>query len=198
MKKLIIVTLVVLTTLEFGYTQPVFGIRGGINLNDIVMDGAPALPKHLYENNIGFHISVLSQFSLFKQLSICPELQFIQKGANSGDNRINLNYLELPIIISFAPLKILSVEAGPSMAYLLSAKESPNDGTPDVSDVFDQPFDFGLTGGIKINATDKISIICRYYHGLNTIRSFPLTSPATNQTSVNQNFQFGMSYSFKK
>lgn len=195
--KAIIVTLVVLTTIEFSYSQPVFGVKGGINLNEIVIENAPFLPILTYENNVGFHIGIFSQFTLIEQLAIRPELQFIQKGANSDDSRINLNYLELPLLVSFAFIKMFRVEAGPSVSYLLSAN-ALTDGTPDGSEVFDKPLDFGFTGGIRINFNNKISMVGRYYYGLSPNRSFPTTLPDFNPTSVNRNFQVGLSYLLTK
>jgi hypothetical protein len=192
--KLIIVTLIVLATLKFGYAQPVFGVKCGVNLNDVVVENAPFLPIHLYERNVGFNIGVFTQFNLIEKLALNTELQFIQKGANSDDIRINLNYLELPLLVSFTPIKMLSVEAGPGISYLISA--NAQHGTPNASDVFDKPFDFGLTAGIKIHATDKISIVCKYYYGLSSVRDFVNIYIDTTPTSANRNWQFGMSYSF--
>jgi hypothetical protein len=134
---------------------------------------------------------------LVERLTISPELQFIQKGADSGNERINLNYLELPVVFSFAPVRILSLEAGPSISYLVSAKTS-NPSARDVISPFDKPFDFGLNAGVGINLTNKISITGRYYYGLSSVRSFPQTLPDTNPTCTNRNFQMGISYLFKK
>jgi hypothetical protein len=187
---------VVITTLSSCHSQH-FGVKGGINLNKISFEGAPSQPVQLYQNNVGFHVGVFSRYTLVERLTISPELQFIQKGADSGNERINLNYLELPVVFSFAPLRVLSLEAGPSISYLVSAKTS-NPSARDVISPFDKPFDFGLNAGVRINLTNKISITGRYYYGLSSVRSFPQTLPDTNPTCTNRNFQMGISYLFKK
>ncbi len=190
--KSIVPVLVFLIGFGYAYSQPVLAVKGGININDVIVAGAPFLPIRLYEKSIGFHVGVISNYSLFEKLAIAPELQFIQKGASSEETRVNLNYLELPVMISFTPIRILSIEMGPTAGYLLSTNKN------DLSDPFDNEFDLGLTSGVKINLNKKISMITRYYYGFSSVRSFPQTSPDLEQTAKNRNFQFSMCYSFKK
>jgi hypothetical protein len=190
--KLIAPVLIFLMSLGYVYSQPVFTLKGGININDIIVESAPFLPTRLYEKSIGFHVGVISQFSLLKKLVISPELQFIQKGASSEETKVNLNYLELPLMISFTPIRILSIEMGPSASYLLSTNKN------DLSEAFNEPFDFGLTSGVKINLSNKFSILGRYYYGFSSVRSFPTTSPDFNPSAKNKNFQFSLCYSLKR
>lgn len=208
MDKIIITSLLVIC-LSSAYGQAPFGIKAGINRNDIVIENAPFLPARLYQPNVGFHAGVFTQIRLFK-LYINPELQFVQRGCNSSaylfgsiqlgspqpasDTRINLNYIELPLLFTFFRFKSISLEAGPNTSIQLSAIEISDNGKKDVSDRFNKPFDFGINGGIKATIGPKISMVGRYYHGLGSVLQFPLYAPFTLPTGSSKTIQFSLHY----
>lgn len=206
----LIVTFLVLICFSQSYSQTLFGIKGGVNYNDIVIDNAPALPINLYRPNIGFHAGVFTQIRISK-FYFNPEVLFVQRGCNSStylfgsiqlgnpqpasDTRINLNYIELPILFTFFRFKSISLEAGPNTSIKLSAKEISDNGKKDVSDRFNKPFDFGINGGIKAAIGSKISIVGRYFHGLGSVLQLPLhAAPFTFPTGSSKTIQFSLHY----
>lgn len=187
------------------YGQPSFGIKAGLNFNDIIVENAPWLPINLYRPSIGFHLGVISEFRLMNPLTFNPELIFIQKGANSsgkngGINRINLNYLELPLLLSFNSTRLVSFQLGPNLGLRISAKRKTDGGKSDLKELFNKPFDFGVSGGLKLNLSNKISITGRYYYGLISPLKFQFASSTTYPppSSSNRNLQIGMSYMLRK
>ncbi len=201
--KLIVFLLLFYATNTFG--QISFGITGGVNRNDVIVTNAPFLPTSLYRPNTGYHLGVFTRIQLSK-FSFNPELLFVQRGCNSStylfgsilqpisDTRINLNYIELPLLFTFFSAKWFSIEAGPNASMKLSAKEISDNGKKDVSDWFNKPYDFGINGGIRASLGSKISIVGRYYHGLRSILQFPNISPNTFPSSSSKTFQLSLHY----
>ncbi len=198
------VTFLILICVSQSYSQTLFGLKGGINYNEIVIENAPSLPLRLYQPNIGFHVGIFTRIRISK-FYFNPELLFVQRGCNSSaylfgslqpatDTRINLNYIELPLLLTFFRFKLLSLEAGTNTSIKLSAKEISDNGKKDVSDRFNKPFDFGISGGIRAIIGQKISIAGRYYHGLLSVLQFPLTAPNTFPTSSSKTIQFSLHY----
>jgi hypothetical protein len=198
------ITLLILSCATYSYSQTYFGIKAGVNYNDITVRNAPFLPLSAYRPNIGFHVGVFTQIRI-SRFYFNPEVLFVQRGCNSSayltgsvqspaDTRINLNYIELPVLFTFFHFKSLSLEAGPNTSIKLSAKEISDNGKNDVSDRFIKPFDFGINCGIKAIIGPKILMTCRYYHGLVSVLQFPLTAPNTFPVSTSKTIQFSLHY----
>lgn len=183
--------------------QPKWGLRTGMNFNEITLEDAPALPLSYFRKNVGFHVGGFGEFSLVKNLYAHVELQYIQKGANSSDydttpstdTRINLHYVEAPVLISYKIFKIINLEAGPSISCLLSATETPADSSKDLDQIFSNDFDFGLNGGIRIAVYKNVALWGRYYYGLTRPATFSYL-PTTSYDSKIKNFQVGLGYLF--
>jgi Outer membrane protein beta-barrel domain len=199
------VTFLVLICVSETYSQKLLGIKGGVNYNDIAIENAPFLPISLYRPDIGFHVGVFTHIRVSK-FYFTPELLFVQRGCNSyanlfgslqpaSDTRINLNYIELPILFTFFRFKTLSLEAGPNTSIKLSAKEISDNGKKDVSDRFNKPFDIGINGGIRAIIGQKISIAGRYYHGFGSVLQLPLYAPPNSIPSgSSKTIQFSLHY----
>jgi hypothetical protein len=97
---------------------------------------------------------------------------------------LNLGYLNLPIMAKFYATEKFTLEVGPQIGFLLSAKVDYDytysytfDGVTDTEsesgsiDIKDEvkTVDFGLGFGAGYNFTDKLSLGVRYTIGLTTI-----------------------------
>ena len=80
MKKQLLVCALVITTINC-YSQFSFGLKGGININNIEVVGLPSSLANFYKSNIGFHFGLYGRFNLTEKFSISPELQFSRRGA---------------------------------------------------------------------------------------------------------------------
>lgn len=202
MRYLTLSLILIISSTVLAQTQ--WGLRAGMNFNDIRLDNAPFLPNSYFRNNISFHIGTFVEFSLNKKLAIHSGLQFIQKGANSSnynnnpatETRINLNYLEAPLLISFRMTKVIILEAGPSIGYKLSVNETPVDYSKILNESFDQKFDFGLNAGLRVALSKKVLLWGRYFYGLSEVNNFSGISLDPKPTSKNRNFQLGLGYIF--
>ncbi|WP_420574302.1 porin family protein [Kordia sp.] len=154
-----------------------FGFKGGLNLAGIYGDNSDGVKMHA-----GLHLGVMSEFSLTEKFSIQPELVYSQQGANQDVNFILLqdiaapavtlkaryNYLNLPVIAKYYVTNGLSIEAGPQVGFLLSAKQKGQGEDVDVKDGV-KNIDFGLNVGLGYKLTNGLSFSARYNAGLSNI-----------------------------
>jgi hypothetical protein len=151
-----------------------FGIKGGANLFKI--DGR----SFNDEFNFAYNVGAFAEIYFNKSWGIQPELLWNQTNFKTADNfntivpegfndvKGSLNYLTMPILLSYRPSKIISLQVGPQFGILVnqtniidSAKAAFKHG------------DFSLVGGAQLNL-GGVKIGARYFIGLNNI------SDATN------------------
>ena len=72
-----------------------------------------------YSSVASFHVGVFSKLKLSDKFDFIPELQYIRKGyhykSSYSKGDILLDYIELPLVISYKPISFLAIEAGPSV-----------------------------------------------------------------------------------
>lgn len=102
-----------------------------------------------------------------KSWSFLSGLRFIQRGTFKKKNRLNINYLDLPLLIQYSIANRIGIHAGLILSYRISAKgySIPRDSREDLTDLI-EPFSFGLTGGLTYDFSDKVAANINYYHGL--------------------------------
>jgi hypothetical protein len=137
MKKMVLGALAVLTFSMAGAQTARFGVKGGLNVSTLAGDVDDANPK------IGAHIGGLVEIRITNKFAVQPELLLSLQGAKStysefssdysytSENKINLTYLNVPVMAKFYVIPSLSLEAGPQLGILVSAKnkfsETEND-----------------------------------------------------------------------
>ena len=103
------------------------GLRFGLSLADVVTDSNTLSPR------TSFLAGVHLEYKLLPKWSLQPELLLVRKGESSrsrnpetGDRteeRLLLDYLELPIFIKYKFNTAWSLEVGAYASYLVSAKQ---------------------------------------------------------------------------
>ncbi len=150
-------------------TDLTFGLKAGLNISNVydkqgdnfVADGA-----------FGFAAGGFVTIPLGEYFAIQPEVLFSQKGfkgtgtilGNSYSYERTTNFLDIPILVAFRPVKFVSVVFGPEFSFLLSEKNNFNSAVSNSSQ--EQQFTndnirkniFGLTGGADLNVTDNAVI----------------------------------------
>lgn len=168
-------------------TQPLFGIKGGLNATTL-QSGT----DRIEEDNLrlGFNAGVFVRVPVNSFFSVQPELLYTTYGTKrsytlSGtpdgtifdredEARMNLNYVQLPVLALFHITPWLNVQVGPYASYLLSASvESDLDGNSlDMVSGLDRDdfnaIDFGGSAGIGLDI-DRFTIDARYNMGLREI-----------------------------
>ena len=188
MKK-IILSVVAILAFGFSNAQEVkFGAKAGLNVSTITggyLSGA---------TRVGFHVGGLAEIGLNDKFAIQPELLLSMKGASYDSvgffgfdatpaADVNLTYIDLPIMAKYYVIEGLSVEAGPQVGFLMSAKGLTYD---EVNDTYDTKGDvkdefksidvaFNIGAGYKLK--NGIMFQARYSLGLTDISEAPEVDP---------------------
>ncbi|MFH6969046.1 porin family protein [Flavobacterium sp. FlaQc-28] len=167
MKRIILAAIAVMV---FGFAnaqQTRFGVKGGLNLTSFA-GGDYYDTKSL----VGFQVGAFAEIKIIERLAIQPEVLFSTQGAkfdggSFGDFDSKLNYINIPVLAKFYVTKQFTVEAGPQLGFLVSAK---NDGR-DAKDGF-KSVDTGFNFGAGYNFTENVSVGLRYTVGLSNIADY--------------------------
>ncbi|GAO42424.1 porin family protein [Flavihumibacter petaseus] len=162
-------------TVEESSIQPKFGVKVGLNGSNFYHDD-------LNDNNMkmGLNAGFFAKLPVGRGFSIQPELLYSNKGSRrsynnllmgEGEYRLNLHYLELPVMGVINILPNLNIQAGPYVGYLAAARvnDAKSDGSNNEvaelnSDNFNR-FDFGVAAGIGVDI-QHITLGARYNVGL--------------------------------
>lgn len=166
------------------------GIKAGLNVYNINNDNGAE-----YDSKIGFHAGLLSHIHLSKQWAIQPELVYSAQGAKSTltsvDTKINLGYINLPVMIQYMFDNGFRLQAGPQVGFLISAKAEAGNTKTDIKDELNT-IDFALGFGAGyIHTPSGFGVDARYNLGLSNIND----NSTVKQT--NRGFQLGVFYQFK-
>ncbi|MBO9682464.1 MAG: PorT family protein, partial [Flavisolibacter sp.] len=158
-KALIILTALFLATTS--YAQVRFGLKAGGNLAN--MDGFDKTKMKL-----GLSAGPALQVKLANVLFLQTELLYSIKGTRSdsmqnANAKLDLNYINLPILIGYRLAPNFSIKLGPEIGRLLSAKSEIDGNTTDITDFY-QSFDFGADLGLAYSFK-KIALDLRYNYG---------------------------------
>ncbi|WP_432670750.1 porin family protein [Flavobacterium sp. SM2513] len=159
-----------------------FGAKAGFNIANVMGDNTGSL-----DAVTAFNAGLMAEIPLSEKFSIQPELLFSGQGYSFGDNVVALNYLNLPVIGKYYVMKGLSLEAGPQLGLLLSAK---NEGT-DVKDSF-RSVDFGINAGLGYKFDNGLNFSARYNFGLTNI----IDQKLVINNNTNGVFQVSVGYFF--
>ncbi|MEO7309163.1 MAG: porin family protein [Chitinophagaceae bacterium] len=129
MKKLTVSAVLVLlagaATLQAQKNKVSFGVRGGVNLANIIKTDNS---NYATEIKPGFNAAAFVDIPVVHGLTFQPELQFSQKGyKNSGSYLGNnysytttTNFVEVPLLAKFSPSPGFGIVVGPQFSFLTS------------------------------------------------------------------------------
>lgn len=182
MKKLLLVTAITILGLANMNAQDVkFGIKSGLNFATITGDNTSK-----DQTVTAFNIGAMAEIKISEKFSFQPELLYSPQGYslnNGSDNRIALNYLNIPLMGKYYATKRLSLEAGPQIGFLLSTKGINN------KDLF-KTTDFGVNFGLGYKLDSGLNFGARYVLGLTNIND---VGTFKNKNGV---FQLSVGYFF--
>lgn len=169
MKNLVLL-LVFASTLTVSQAQVKFGGKAGLNLANFSGDDADDS-----KSKIGFNIGAFAEIPVASSFAVKPELVFSTQGAKSDettfsdDVKLNLNYLNVPILGKYNSTSGFFAETGPQIGFLLSAKAKAGDEDADVKDAF-KSTDFSWAFGLGYEMLESgFGVNLRYNLGLGNI-----------------------------
>jgi Outer membrane protein beta-barrel domain len=166
------------------------GIKGGLNAYSLNADNGAN-----FDTKVSFHVGLIGHIHLSTQFALQPELVYSVQGTQytvAGENvKLNLNYVNVPLLLQYMFDNGFRLQAGPQLGILASAKSEVNNTNADVKDDFEN-IDLGLSVGASyVNPKSNFGIDIRYNHGLSNINKSGTTD------YFNRGLQAGVFYLFK-
>lgn len=188
MKK-IILTVAAVFAFGFANAQDVkFGVKAGLNVSNFTGDVSNA------KSRIGYQVGGLVDIKVSDKFSVQPELVYTSLGAKDDSFgtsvTVNVDYLAVPVMARYYVADKFSLEAGPQIGFLLSAKVKADGDSADVKDSFEST-DFGVNLGAGFDFTENLSAGIRYTVGISNI-----AKDSGNDKVHNSNLAFALAYKF--
>ena len=141
--------------------QPEIGIKGGLNISDVVMTNYvnPDVESDL-RLKLGMHGGFYVSGLINERVGFVGELLYSDKGVKGASN-IHLRYITVPLLLQYQLTDHIAAEVGPEPGYLFSARSKYGN----VSNTYNNKFDLALDGGLRFNAP-KWFFSIRYCAGL--------------------------------
>lgn len=211
MKNLMIVAFAAFALAQMNAQEVKFGVKAGLNLASIGGDETDDV-----DARTSFHIGGIVEIVITEKFSVQPELLYSAQGAKSKfsesgadfsfseESTIKLDYINLPIMAKYYLAEGFSIEAGPQIGFLLSAKEDYEfsetfNGTTvsgseeiDLKD-FTNSIDFGIGVGASYKLDSGLNFSARYNLGLSNIYDGEGSDDFKNQNNV---LQLSIGYMF--
>lgn len=187
-KYLLTITLVAISLFSFAQEETRLGVKGGFNLATI---------NKLPNASMRFSVNLGGKVNVFlkEKMSLQPEIYISWQGARStfdgSKSKINLTYLNIPVVYKYIFNPKIMAHAGLQMGALLTAKEKDSSGKRSIQDDL-KTTDFGILLGGEYFITEDISAELRFNLGLKNI----VDNPNYDHKMKNMTFQIGGSYYF--
>ncbi len=150
-----------------------FGVKGGVNLYKI--EG-----KSFEESfNYGYNAGLFAEINFDKHWGIQPEVMWNQSQTKTTSDfntiyhtsaneltDVKLNYLSIPVLAAYRPVKFLAIQAGPQFGILINKDQ---DLLHNGKNAFKQG-DISLLGGLQLNLAG-LKLGARYAIGVTNINN---------------------------
>ncbi|SRX55811.1 porin family protein [Aequorivita sp. CIP111184] len=164
MKKLLLFVAVATLSFTAAQSQNVrFGAKAGVNfssLNGSDIDNVDMLT--------GLHVGAVARIGISELFAIQPEIVYSLQGYSLDDDlKVNLNYINLPIMVDFTLAEGFSLQAGPQVGFNLSSKVDFDGEKEDAEGV--QTVDIGAGLGAQYILPMNLFFQARYVTGLTSV-----------------------------
>lgn len=187
------ITLSIIAVLVFGFAnaqETKFGVKAGVNFANLGGDSKDT------KTLVGFQVGGFTEIKLTEKFAIQPELLYSAQGAKNEDSfggetlkyDTKLSYLNIPVMAKYFITEAFSVEAGPQIGILLSAKIDGEDFKDETKSI-----DFGVNFGTEYDFTENFSAGLRYNLGLSNINDGEVSDDIKVNNSV---FSLSLGYKF--
>jgi hypothetical protein len=161
------------------------GVKGGVNISKV--DDKAFRDEFTY----GYHLGGFAEVGLGKRLKIQPEVLWNQINTRadtafrniysnaldfSNYKDVKLNYLSIPVLLSYKLGNVLYLQAGPQFGILLNQDKTLLENG---KEAFSKG-DLSMLGGVQLNVS-KLRLSGRYFVGLNNISEIDDNSKWKNQ-----------------
>ncbi len=184
MKKLCCFTIACFLLTIMYAQQTHFGLKAGVNIASVAIDNGDD-----YGSKAGLHIGGLAHIHISQHFALQPELVFSMQGGKDDVTKLNLNYLNVPLMAQYMTLDGFRLQTGPQLGILVGAESKVGDVEVDVKDDLSS-IDFSWSFGAGYLFPSGFGIDARYNHGISNI------SDDESFEARNRVFQVGLFYQF--
>jgi hypothetical protein len=155
-----------------------------------------------------------------ERIAIQPELVFSQQGAtNTGvstghsyENKVKLNYLNVPVLLKVYLGNVVNVQVGPQFGLLLSGRHTgqigyisssySNNGYVEVDEDVKKDYgnDVSLCGGLGVDLKNGLLFSARLAYGMTDINNNEADKALRQRLNIgglhNRSFEFALGYAF--
>ncbi len=210
MKKLLLFAAVAVFAFTNVNAQEVkYGVKAGVNFASIGGDSFEGVST---SSLTAFHVGGVAEIVISEKFSVQPELLYSSQGGKreysetdgdftfSATEDVKLDYISLPIMAKYYVAEGFSIEAGPQISFLTSAKVDfeetfegqTESGSEDIKDSV-KSTDFGLGIGAGYKMDSGLNFALRYNLGLSNANDGEGSDEFKNQNNV---FQVSVGYMF--
>lgn len=197
MKNLYIIAVIAVFSFTSVNAQDVkFGVKAGVNFASITGDDTEN-----FDMRTSYHVGAVVEIGISERFSFQPELLYSAQGTKAKEGEVEiafkLDYLNLPLIVKYYLAEGFSLEVGPYVGLLMSAKiEAEGPGGSVDQDIKDSlnDIDFGFNTGIAYKLENGLSFGARYNLGLFNINDDEESSD--NSKNYNGVIQVSVGYFF--
>ena len=158
-----------------------FGIKAGLNIATVTnVDNSKVLA--------GIQGGVFGEFMISDKFAIQPEVLFSAQGVKSEGMELKLDYINIPVLAKYYVADSFSLELGPQIGFLVSAKAEGED----VKEFF-KTTDVSVDFGANYDFTKNFMFGVRYNLGLLRIQESLDPGESESKNSV---FQIAVGYKF--
>lgn len=177
MKRLLILSFVLLFSLHSKAQEIDFGLKAGANFSTLT--DASGL-----SNKTGFLAGAFLGVKFSDKFALQPELLYSQQGAEFNLGDFDLNYVNVPVVVKYYIVQGLNLQAGPQFGFLV------DDNISDVSGNIRDSESFDLSGiiGAGYDLPLGLRIDARYHFGF--------TDVFDSASGKNGVFSVALGYSF--
>ncbi|MFD2914392.1 porin family protein [Psychroserpens luteus] len=189
MKKLMLLAAVAVFGLSSVNAQEVkFGAKAGVNFSTFGGDYEDV------KSRTSFHVGGMAEISISEKFAFQPELLYSSVGAKAdeGDGELKLDYISIPLMAKYMVAEGFSIEAGPQIGILASAKSEGGGEDVDVKDETNG-IDFGVGLGASYRMDTGLNFGLRYNLGLSNVNDAEDSDDFSFQNNV---FQISVGYFF--
>lgn len=204
MKKLFFIAAFGLMSVAATQAQEIrLGAKGGVNFANIGGDDITGVD---FNSRTGFHIGALVEIPVSEKFWVQPEVLYNALGSKSNQTRIlgskvesklNLDYIQIPVMAKYYVIEGLALEAGPQIAFLVKAEGETSIGDGTITNDLDKDnfssIDFSLGVGASYRLDMGLFLGARYNFGLTDINDGAFGDSKKLNNSV---FQLSAGYSF--
>lgn len=165
-----------------------FGVKAGLNYAGLSGEIG-------FTSRLGYNIGTYGRFGVTERFSVKPELLYSLQGAGLKEfdgTRLNYSYINIPFLGSIMIAPGFSIEVGPQLGILISAKIKDKNETESLKDNT-YPFEMAIVSGLNYELESGLNFGLRNNYGLsNTYKN----DPGEYLSLRNMVVQFSIGYTF--